>query len=899
MQISEQLKNCIKFLCAFCMAFLLVLPFKSLHAQQGAGLLQTKITLRLTQVPLADALAAIGDKAGCTFSYSSNQLDAQKKVNAAFQDTPLETALKQLLGNRLKRLRVSGSQIFIQTAADKGSVKGKVVTADGRPAADVILQLQSTHYTTTTHADGSFQLEAEEGPYQLAASFVGLETQTQAVQITAGNAVAVNFTLTESSEQLEGIIVSTGKRNKFASRSSETAGKMPLKNMENAQVYTSVSKELIAEQVITDFGNVLKNTPGVYKIQGNRGINSDGASFYTIRGFRTEAALTDGLPMQTNGEIDPAYVERAEVLKGPSGTLYGGAITNLGGLINIITKKPVDTLGGEFSYTTGSFDLNRITADVYGAVNRSKTLLARVNAAYQYQGSFQDAGFRRTTLLAPALEYHASDKLSISLNAMFYNGEGTSPVSIFLHRTRQFIARTPEELNFDWKRSYTGNDITMKTPTTNVYSKITYKLSEQWTSQTNFSSNTRKSEGIYQYDFIRANTDERIERNVSMHNTTNTTLDLQQNFTGDFHIGRFRNRLLVGLDYVRQKANNNISAYVAFDTISAVAADPRYGNISRGAVEARIAAVTSGLTRNNSAVNIYSAYVSDVFNVTDRLNAMASVRADRYNSEGTFDRVAGAMVRDSKFDQTSVSTRLGVVYQVVKDKVSVFGNYMNGFLYLAPVVQPLPDISGVLKPQQANQWEGGVKLDVLKNRLSVTASYYNIELDKATRTEVVVRDNKNYNVTIQDGTQKSRGYEVEVIANPANGLNIIAGYGHNYSKLTKAIAALEGRRPVSAGPADLVNAWVSYSLQNGKCKGWGAGLGGNYISEHLTANSAVTGVFTLPAYTLMNATVYYDARWYRLAVKLDNISNRLYFAGQGVLTAQQPRSFSANLTVKF
>jgi iron complex outermembrane receptor protein len=762
-----------------------------------------------------------------------------------------------------------------------------------------VLQLQNSGYTTPTHADGSFHLEAEEGPYQLTASFVGLESRTQPVQIEAGKTAAVNFTLSESSEQLEGIIVSTGRRNKFASRGSETAGKMPLKNMENAQVYSSVSKELIAEQVITDFSNVLKNTPGVYKIQGNRGINSDGGSFYTIRGFRTEASLTDGLPMQTNGEIDPAYVERAEVLKGPSGTLYGGAITNLGGLINIITKKPVDTLGGEFSYTTGSYDVNRITADVYGPMNRSKTLLARVNAAYQYQGSFQDAGFRRTTLLAPSLEYHASDKLTIALNTSFYNGEGTSPASIFLHRTRQFIAHTPEELHFDWKRSYTSNDITMKTPTTNVYTKITYKLSEKWTSQTALSSNTRKSDGIYQYQFIRANTDERVERNVSLQNTTNTTLDVQQNFTGDFHIGRFRNRLLVGLDYVRQKANNNISTYVAFDTISAVAADPRYGNISRAAVEARVAAVTSGLTRNNSAVNIYSAYASDVFNISERLNAMASIRVDRYNSEGTFDRVAGAMVRDSKFDQTTVSTKFGVVYQVVKDQVSIFGNHMNGFLYLAPVVQPLPDISGVLKPQQANQWEGGVKLDVLKNRLSVTASYYSIEVDKATRTDVVVRDNKNYNVTVQDGTQQSRGYEVEVVANPASGLNIIAGYGHNHSKLTRAIAALEGRRPVSAGPADLVNTWVSYSLQNGKWKGLGAGFGGNYISEHLTANSSVTGVFTLPAYTLMNATLYYDARWYRLAVKLDNLTNRLYFAGQGVLTAQTPRSFSANLTVRF
>lgn len=898
MELSERCKNYIKnFFCLALMAALLLTASGS-KAQSGQELLQKKITLQLAQVRVSDVLTAIGANAGCTFSYSSNQLEAQKTVTVSYNNITLEEALKQLLGTRLKRLRVNGNQVFIQTAGEKGAVKGKVITADGQPAADVNIQL-GEHGGTTSHTDGSFHLDAEEGDYELSVSYIGLQTLKQTVHIQAGKAVTVNVTLSESNQQLQDIIVTSARHNKFASRESNYAGKMPLKRMENTQVYSTITKDLMAEQVITDFSNVLKNSPGVYKIQGNRGISSDGASFYSVRGFRTEASLTDGIPMQTNGEIDPAYVERVEVLKGPSGTLFGGAVTNLGGLINVVTKKTIDTLGGEVSYTTGSYDLNRLTADVYAPVNKSKTLLVRVNAAYQYQGSFQDAGFRRTMLLAPVVEYRASNRLNVLLNASFYSGEGTSPTSIFLHRTRQFIARTPDELHFNWTRSFTNNDITMKTPTVNVYGKITYKLSDSWTSQTNFSSNNRRSDGIYQYQFIRANTDERVERNVSLHNTTNTTTDIQQNFTGDFNIGRFRNRLLVGLDYMRQKANNSISAYVAFDTVSAIQPDSRYGNISRAAAESRIAAVTSGLTRNYSSVDIYSAYASDVFNVTDRLLAMASLRVDRYNSNGTFDRITGDYVRDTKFDQTSLSSKFGVVYQVVKDQVSVFGNYMNGFLYLSPVSQPLPDVSGILKPQQANQWEGGVKLELLKNRLSVTASYYDIKVTNTTRTEAVIRDNKTYNITVQDGTQLSRGYELEVIANPVSGLNMIAGYGHNYSTLTKATVALEGRRPAAAGPADLVNGWFSYTLQKGQLKGAGAGFGGNYIGEHLTANSAVTGVFTLPAYTLLNASLFYDAKWCRFAVKLDNLTNRLYFAGQGVLTAQMPRSFSANMSIKF
>jgi iron complex outermembrane receptor protein len=127
----------------------------------------------------------------------------------------------------------------------------------------------------------------------------------------------------------------------------------------------------------------------------------------------------------------------------------------------------------------------------------------------------------------------------------------------------------------------------------------------------------------------------------------------------------------------------------------------------------------------------------------------------------------------------------------------------------------------------------------------------------------------------------------------------VAGYSNNTSKLTKSTAALEGRRPAAAGPANLANAWVSYSLQHGKMKGVGFGIGGNYVSEHLTSNSAITGVFTIPSYTVLNATVFYNTSSWRLGFKLDNITDELYFVGQGTLSRQLPRNFSANLALKF
>jgi iron complex outermembrane recepter protein len=789
----------------------------------------------------------------------------------------------------------------LQTAlmAQQGSLQGKVTTADGKPAEGITVGIANKKWATATNQQGEYKLTGiKPGSYTIRVTAVGLKPVDKTITLNDGEILITDFVLTENHATLQEVVIAATKRS--VTDGSETVAKMSLSRLENPQVYTSLSNNLIKEQITTDFGNILKNTPGLYKIQGNRGINSDGASYYSLRGFRTEVSLVDGVPAQTNGEMDPINIERIEVLKGPSATLYGGALTSFGGLINIVTKKPIDTFGGEISYSAGSYNLNRVTADMYGPANKEGNVLFRLNAAWQNQGSWQDAGFRKSLLLAPALELRASNKFKINLTGEFYNAEMTSPSVIFLNRTRQFVAHTPDELGFTWNRSYTTNDVTMKNPTANVRAIGTYKLSNNWTSQTIISSNTRKSDGYYQYEFIRKAADDTLERNITYQNTINTTLDVQQNFTGNVNTGPIKHRLLFGLDYVRLRVNNDNSPYIVFDYVNGTYNDDRnLTKISRYAVDQKIAASTDAPTRNHTTSGIYSAYASDVVNVTDNLMALLSVRVDRFESKGTRNHSVDTVLANTRYEQTSVSPKFGLVYQVVKDKVSLFANYMNGFSNLAPVTQPVPEVSGVLKPQQANQVEGGVKLDLFNDKLRVTASYYDIKVDNMTLTDVYVKNGRNYNITVQDGTQRSKGVELEVQANPIDGLNVLAGYSYNDSKLTKAAPALNGRRPAAAGPANLANAWISYTLPTGKLKGLGAGFGGNYVDKHLTANSAATGVFTLPSYTLLNGTVFYDAPWYRLGVKIDNATNVKYFVGQGVLSPQMPSTVTANVTIKF
>ncbi|NML22901.1 TonB-dependent receptor [Pseudoflavitalea sp. G-6-1-2] len=794
---------------------------------------------------------------------------------------------------------------FVSFAQEKsGSIRGTVITSDSTPAANVSVIIQSTKQGTATDNDGNFEFaRLKAGQYVLQVSLLGYEEIEQIVTVVSGQTASPLFTLKISNNQLQTVIITAGK-NKFLVKKSQTVAKMPLSNLENPQAYSSISKELIKEQVTTDFSNLLKNAPGVYKISGTRGINLDGATAYSLRGFRTEVSMIDGMPSQTNGEIDPANVEKVEVLRGPSGTLFGGAVTSFGGVINIITRKPQEKFGGEVSYATGSFNLNRATADVYGSLNKKGSVLGRINASFQRQGSFQDVGFRQTFFIAPALEIRMNPKLKINLNAEIYNSEFTNASSIFLNRVRQLVARTPDELKFDWHRSYTTKDITMKTPTTNLRAQVQYQLAKNWTSTTIISRNERRSNGFYQYEFIRLTNDYMLERNISLQKTRNATFNAQQNFVGDFKIGKLRNRLVFGLDYVNFGLKNNNSPYIAFDTINAQQYDEaKYRSLTRDAVMAKITAAQNNpkISRvwNSSQSNVYSAYLSDVLNITDNLMAMVSLRLDRFESNGTYDGATDTLQKNTKFGQTALSPKFGLVYQLIKDRVSVFANYMNGFANVTPKVQPRSDISPMMKPQHANQYEAGVKLDLLNGRLNLTASYYDIKLNNAVRTDVVVINGESVpGVTVQNGMQYSRGFELEVIANPVSGLNLVAGYTHNNSEFTKTSAETDGRRPPGAGPSDLANAWISYGIPKGKLKGLGAGFGGNYVSKFNTVNTVKTGLFTFPSYTLLNATVFYETKRFRVGLKVDNLNDVDYFLGQGVIAAQMPRSYIANFTVK-
>lgn len=781
------------------------------------------------------------------------------------------------------------SYLSLTAIGQTAVIKGTVTTSDQQVLEFVNVGLKGKIKGAITDKNGQYEInQLEPGFYTLFASFVGVERQERFIEVKDGQVITVNFELRQSSTDLAEILVTDNGSNRFYADSSFVVAKLPLKDIENPQVYNSISGKLLKEQVVTNMNEALKNATGVTRLWESTGRGGDGAEFYTMRGFSVQPTIVNGMPSVNNGVLDPANIESIEVIKGPSGTLFGSPVISYGGLVNITTKKPLDTFKSDIGLITGNYGLNRLTADVNIPLNQTTSF--RLNTAYQTQNSFQDAGERKSFFVAPSFRFKASERLNFLINTEFLDVTSVNAPMIFLNRSSPLSFSSMELFERNYYNSYTSNGLSIRNATYGIQAQAYYTISEQWTSQTVLSRSLTRAEGYYHYLFDNSDGDG-FTRYISNRNGHTQTTNIQQNFLGDFKIAGLRNRMIVGFDYFNSAIFNGSSGWVANGVVT-LSDGSDTGDLTRAGVDDLLKGSFEGNSTGTSEV--LSAYVSDVLNLTDQFSVMASVRIDNFSGKTDY------WVEDEVKSQTSISPKFGMVYQIIPEKVSLFANYMNGFVNIIPATVSNADGSNprlkTFDPENANQYEFGIKTNLYQNKIASTISYYNILVKNR-----VMTDPENINNSIQGGEVESKGIELSIIANPIDGLNVVAGYSLNDTKVLKDSEASGyiGLRPEESGPAKLLNFWASYTFIEGTMKGFGLGFGGNTASEHLTLNRSNIGSFALPAYEIYNAALSYTGNQYFLTLKINNLTNQKYYSGWSTVTPQQLRNVALSLNYKF
>lgn len=795
---------------------------------------------------------------------------------------------------------------ILSFAQQFSTISGTVTTSDGKPAAYISVGLKGKGLGNVTNEKGIFEIQrVKPGSYTLRVSAVGIQNIEKPVVITAGENKSVDFVINQNSNQLNEVNINQGV-NKYVAKKSEFVSKMPLNNLENPQVYTTITKETMTDQLVFSVDDAARNATGVQKMWEATSRGGDGGAYYASRGFIVQAKLRNGIAGNVTGRNDAANLENVEFIKGPSATLFGSTLTSYGGLINRITKKPFEGVGGAVSFSTGSYDFNRVSTDFNFPVDKDNQIYARLNTSYNYKGSFQENVYDKGFFIAPSLSYKVNDKLDFVFDAEIANGTSTlKPFVFFYFPVKDLGFDRADQSGIPYDKSFTADAMKQKYNSSNFFGQANYKFNENWSSHTSFSSNYSFSNGRGTYLFLVPNNypplgnptaapgaDLISRADQSTDNSKIFTYEVQQNFNGTFNLGSVKNRMVLGLDYLRQNSDQLFYSIDTFDLTNKDGSGANYNNFTEHNLAAFYAALPSvPKYPYNFKTNTYSAYVSDVINLTDRLIALAALRVDRFDNKGNSDRAGSAP--KGAYKQTVFSPKFGLVFQPIKDQLSLFANYQNGFNNLNGI-----DYQGnAFKPEQANQIEGGVKTNIFNGKLTGSVSYYYIKVKDIVRG--YNGDPSNPNAQIQDGNKISKGIEAEVIANPVNGLNIIAGFAYNDNHLENASPDVEGRRDAYSAAPYSANLWISYKFATGSLKGFGLGAGGNYASDNKIVNSVSQGVFILPAYEVFNASVFYDHHRFRLGVKADNFTNQKYWTGYSTMNPQDLRTFTGSVTYKF
>ncbi len=613
-----------------------------------------------------------------------------------------------------------------------------------------------------------------------------------------------------------------------------------------------VTRALFEEQYDTTIAGALTNVSNV-NVQPGNGVHD----YFLIRGFDSLSSalvMTDGAPEPESTFYELYNVENVEVLKGPSGFLYGS--NPLSGTVNLVRKQPTPNTAGSVRANFGRYRWFEGAADVnYG--NTDGDFFLRLNSVFRDREGYRDRIEGRTFAINPAATWELSDDASLNVNFEYVKADYVPDSGLPL--AFNTVPDVPRTINYQSPFDTSEQDIyrlqadyqNELNDTVTVRNKLYYRGLD-WL------SNGTLYNGVFpEFDpFFQPTGRLLVNRTLVLLDDNQSSFGNQFEVVVNGDTGSVHNNLLVGFELARQTDvfTLDIGLLPGIDLDNPVETAPAEPLI-----------VPSFSQAADSRAIIAAPYIIDQLQIHQRFNVLAGVRIDTIDFK---DDSRGVSRTDTK-----ASPMLGLVF-MADGATSIYGSYSKSFAPPAPRVQ-----TGDVLPEEGEQIEFGVKREFLDGRTRFSAAVYQLE-----RLNIGIPDNNG--VTQQVGSQRSRGFEAEVVAEAPGSVHLMGSYAYNDSVLTEfseqIVIGLDpffffpifgtvdrSGNTAAFAPKSIFNAWVS----KGFAQGFVIGGGARYVGDQFIASNnefAIDGVLTF------DAMVSYPFRQVQLDVNIKNLTNREY-----------------------
>jgi iron complex outermembrane recepter protein len=777
----------------------------------------------------------------------------------------------------------------ILVCAQSGNIRGKVLTTDNKPASYVNVFLKSCNIGTVTAEDGSFTISnIKQGGYMLTVSHAGLQTVETEVQVIGKQTAVVNILLNENGKQLDEVVVEGRKT--FNAR-PVTIGKAPIAPMDLPQSISVIGQEVIREQQAQRLSDVIKNVNGIY-LASTRGSTQEN---FSARGysFSNNNMFKDGSRINTGVMPELSSLERVEVLKGSAAILYGNVAP--GGIVNMVTKQPKFERGGELSFRTGNYDFYKPAVDFYGPI--SKNIAYRINGSYETANSYRDNVHSKRYYVNPSLLFKIGNKTELLVQGDYLKHDFTPDFGIGTYNNTK-IPNVPRNTFYGASWQYA------KTQQTSANAVVKHQINEAW--QVNASASYQQyNRDYYSTERIQALANGDWARPLNKIKNHEEYYVTQANLTGKFKTGNISHIFLSGIDADRYYTQTyGYNQPLIYDTINLF-------DFNKFARRTDIP-VTKEIRVISTPVNRYGAYVQDLISLSEKFKLLAGIRWS-YQDAQPADTLTFATNKHTRGIKNKVdkafSPRIGIVYKPTVN-TAVFASYANSFS-----VNSGTDVYGnALAPSIIDQYELGVKNDIIKDKLSLNVTAYRIINNNLAQTAMYAADgvtlNSNTSLKALTGQTTSDGVEVDMVFYPLKGMHILGGYSYNYIRYTKTPEAkgnfIEGERLIN-NPASTGNASIFYTFQDGGIKGLKIGTSFFYTGTRFAGFNNTKGQtqtylrnFEVPGYSVVDVSAGYSFRNVTLLARLSNLTNTFnYYVHENYsVNPIAPRQFIATASIK-
>ncbi|MDE3748414.1 TonB-dependent siderophore receptor [Methylobacterium radiotolerans] len=646
--------------------------------------------------------------------------------------------------------------------------------------------------------------------------------------------------------------------------------------LETPATVSVITRDELNVRGVQDVNLAVAYTPNVQAVDYPGG---QGGPTFTLRGFNAnnfDSVYEDGLRYGFNSfdqNIEPYAYERIDVVKGPISVLYGQG--QPGGIINLVSKRPTFVPFNEVFLQGGNYGRVQAGFDLSGPVEGAPQFAYRVTGLVRNADSQVKYTPDDRTFIAPALTWRPDADTALTVLGKYaeYRGGGSEQslpiVGSILPSARGFFPRSP----FVGQPNFNTGLLENK--------EIGYILDHSFAPGWLLHAAFRAYETTSKFDAVGASPAFTPPGFLAVSVFPYLRDQSSQGLLTDNYVqGRFdtwdiQHDVVLGVgfqNYYRRDARTFPNGYPTsaanrlidlYDPVYNLGiAFPQRTNVATRALQQQTGAYLQDQMKWNGFIltgSLRNDWVEQQVRTTFNFPNLPVATLNR------------TTIDNQNFSALSYRAALGYEFAAGIVPYAAYSTSFN------PQIAGQRADGSALPPREASQIEGGVKWQPVDTNALVTASYFEI-----TQTNIPLADPLNPGFFIVTGAAESRGFELEGKASLFDGFNLIFGYAHLNTKVTRNATnpALVGNRLPNA-PDNTLSLFADYTLPlNSPFAGFRAGAGVRYVGERTDA----TNVDRIPAYALVDASLNYDLAQLNpawkgavLSVNANNIFDQRYF----------------------